>query len=602
MDLLICTHQYVNENSIDGYKKKDVCGPYEIWSRETTGINHYNSFWTREKDYLYIKWGTVYEPEVTEETEMPVLIDCYEKNSESIVNIDGEFIFAKLEARTGKIVVFSDREGIMPIFYRETKEGLLIATECRALFYDYCEADIDLRSVNDFLRFGTLVGNRTMSKKVKLLQGGAKLQYASGKTAVKRYYKFHYQEDNNQSIEKIAQDVSFAYKKAIQKRMRGKEKDTCIFLSGGMDSRFLLAMTNLVCQEKIYTYSFGQALSEEVDVAEKCARKKGNPFRWIAVNAADFVENAERYESMVCGADTFPQGYILKAVEQIEHTHFITGFALDAYMGGTFLNEDAINTEQELSEFVKGHLKLLKMNVLSMEELKELSLDTTDGTFWVYDTLDLEEEAENYRDVSVKDAIQAFAIDTRAKRLVLCREVTPAAFMDCSYVSTDKVFLEAVSRIPAKWRNNHKFYQKMFSAVAPEYADIVYNNTTLPISAPIEMWQQGSGNEANRERMYEKILETYNADHKEKMYYPHYYSDFNGYSKYDEKWKALFQKYLLKTDSFICRKWFSYEKIKQLYQEHLEGKMNRRKELIYLTSLEIFMKNAIHERAGRAGK
>lgn len=593
MDLLICTQEYANIIDTNGYIKKDTCRPYEVWIKEVTKVNHYNFFRDKESHTLYIKWGAVYEPEVSVETEMSFLINAFEKNSDSMVNIDGEFIFVKMEEVTGKITVVSDREGIMPVYYREIKGGLFVATECRKLFYDYCEEDIDKRAVNDFLRFGTLVGNRTMSQKVKLLQGGSVLQYEVGNIKIKRHYKFHYRTVENQDIEKLMDDVVRTYKAAIQKRVKDREKETCIFLSGGMDSRFLLATMNSVCEEKIPTYSFGQNFSEEVEVARQCATLKDNPFFWISVNAADFAGNAEEYENIVCGADMFPQSYIIEAVNQIRQTHFMTGFALDAYMGGTFLDEEAINTELELSQFLKEHLKLLKMNVFSKDELKELCLNSAVEDFLKYDTLDLEEEAVNYSGIPVKDAIQAFAIDTRAKRLVLCREIVPAKVMDCSYVSADKDFLEAVSKIPAEWRQNHKFYHKLFLDVAPEYANIVYNNTTLPVSAPIEMWKQGTMNEGKRENMYEKIIERYNEEHEEKMYYPHFYSDFNGYSRYDETWKGLFEKYLLKEDAFICKRWFDYGKISKIYQEHIEGKANRRKELIYLTSLEIFMKNTL---------
>ena len=80
------------------------------------------------------------------------------------------------------------------------------------------------------------------------------------------------------------------------------------------------------------------------------------------------------------------------------------------------------------------------------------------------------------------------------------------------------------------------------------------------------------------------------SGNKKKEYYKHYYSDFNGYSRYDPTWKRYFENYLLTEDAYIIRKFFKLDVIKKYYQEHLTYTMNHRKKIVYLLSLEMFFR------------
>lgn len=447
-------------------------------------------------------------------------------------------------------------------------------------------------AVNDFLRFGTLVGDETMHKDVHLLQGGSELTFSTGKgISKKRHHRFHYEESNiaRREIEDL---VYNSYVKGVAKRLEGKEAETCIFLSGGMDSRLLLSVANGITGNNVSAVTFGQKYSEEVDVARLCANVRGNEFQWIQTAPSDFVKNAEDYIRMVCCGDMFPQSYIINAAQQINKRAFATGFALDAYMGGTFLNEEALDTSRTLSEFLKDHSSLLKMNVLTKAELQELTRDNR-ALFLDIDNEPVLREAKEWDDYSVRDSIQAFGIDNRAKRSVALRETTPGRYLQRINPSSDRNFLNAASKIPASYRINHQFYHSMFMRYTSEYATIPYNNTTLPVSAPVEMWKQGSSNEANREILYAQFMQQYNATHEEKLYYPHYYSDFDGYSRYDKQWKQLFEKYFLNPDAIIVNLWFDKLKLAKLYQEHIEGKRNNRKKLVFLTNLEMFLRSML---------
>ena len=592
MDILITK----NEKLLNLFNVTEslMVGSYIVAIKQPTQYNHF--FCKEEQDGIVFYFGNQYEYRTPEEL-LNQIISAYEsKDYKKIIDLDGEFICGRIfKGEKSPIEIITDREGIIPIYYRKVCNGWDITTEQSLLFQDYNERDINWQSVNDFLRFGCLIGSETLSKNVRRTRGGAyyRLDF-DGDTEYNRIYKFYYKERNERvDEEKLLVEVAEKYREAIAKRIKDKEADTCIFMSGGMDSRFLLAMANQTTDERLATYCFGQDYSEEVNIAKMCAELKKNPCKRIRITPKDFVKNAENYEQMVCGSDMFPQSYILDAVKNIDEVIFLTGFALDVYMGGTFLNEDAITYKGELKDFVGDNLKLMKMDVFSKIELQNLCIDDAAKEIFEIDIDNIIKEAENYNGYSLPQVIQAFVIDNRDKNLVLLRELVPAKFKDCSYVSCDKDFLSAVSKIPAYLRLNHRFYHDLYKKFAEEYGVIAYNNTTLPVLTAVENWKDGAANEAKREKQYEHLMSQYNLSHDKKIYYPHYYSDFNGYSRYDSDWKNLFATFLLDDNAFITNKIFSKEKVHKFYQEHISGEKNRRKELTYLTSLEIFFRNAL---------
>lgn len=533
---------------------------------------------------LFGMFGTTYDENyITIESIYELYKNCGPKD---LMNIDGEFVFFCI-SQNGEITIVADREGIIPIYYRNETEGLIISTDESKLLFDYKEEDIDFQAVNDYLRFGTLIGDRTFSKKVKLLEAGMKLSYVSNNVYLQRLYLFHYKPEA-MTEEELMIEIIDAYKNAIKKRMPENVEEMCVFLSGGLDSRFLLACVNKMYPGVVSTVSFGQTASEEVGIAKQCAEVENNPFQWVKTDAKEFVVDAEKYIKKVCGNDMFPQSYIISAANKVCNRCFMTGFALDAYLGGTFLSEQLLKEEGKLSEFVGENLKLVKMNCFSECDLKVIVQDDFLSEIQKYNITSLIEAAKIYDDIPIKNAIQAFAIHNRAKRLVLLREFVPANYLVYKNPTLDKDFMDSISKLPAEYRLNHHFYQKLFCTFASEYAVIPYNNTTLPVFADIDFWKKGSKNELQREKIYEEIIDKHNRHNDEKMYYPHFYSDFNGFSKYDKDWALLFEKYLLNKDAFIYKNWFVYDKLCEYYEEHRSGKVNRRKELIYLTSLEMF--------------
>lgn len=577
-----------NENISNIYLNKLSFGNWTIYHDSTEGYQ-FRSIIKEQRVLFY--YGYIYDERWTEPQK---IFDQLQKSGESsIFEIDGEFIFGIIGE--DKCIIYSDREGLIPLYYSAKRTDFMVTTDVSILFQNYVEADIDYTAINDFLRFGMLIGNKTFANSAKLLEYGSKLSYTKGKVNFTRIYLYSFAGEKFEDEDALIDSLVNGYQKAIYKRLCGNGSQTCVFLSGGIDSRFLLACLNEIAPEKVKTVSFGQPCSEETMIALQCAKVRENEFEWQVLTPDKFIESAEEYIRLTCGMDMFPQSYILNVARQAQYKQFYTGFAMDVYLGGTFIDEEAIACGGKLSDFIESNLKLVKMVCLSESVLKRILRPEIRDMFMGLGSGYLKQIASEYDGLSVKDSLQPFATKNRAVRLVMLRDLSPGRFVNYINPSVDLEFQNIVKRIPVESRLNHKLYQKLMCKKFSDYADIPYNNTTLPVSFSVDLWKEGAKREYERELVYERVMMSGHPNISRKVYYPHYYSDFNGYSRYDETWRQLFLKYLLDENLFIYEKLFDCKEISQIYKEHVSGQTNWRKEIIAVTTLsmflELFLKN-----------
>lgn len=511
------------------------------------------------------------------------------KGPESIYEIDGNFVFIVYNKQAKSFTVFSERFGVIPVYYYQKNNEILFSTSLSILFTKLSYDDIDLHSVRDLMRHGTLVGNATMSKQVKMLEGGSRLTYKEGKIDIKKMFLFHYDEDNaehNQS--KLIEEVAETYFEAVHKRFKPVMDNACLLLSGGLDSRLLLATINRLFPEKISCVSMGQPFSEETSIARWSAALYDNPFDYFELHPDDFVNNSTEFIRLSGGSDSFMQSYSLAIARQLSFSTYATGFILDVFLGGTFLNEQSIKNKDSLFSFFHKNERVFKMHLFSDEEF---GLICKPDSKLPRSSKYIEKSLHEYDSWKLNEVIQPFGVRSRDLKLVLGRDLVFDSFMDACFPSVDKNFLTAIAKIPAKERLDHKFYRELFMSIFPEYCDIPYNNTTLPVSAPLEEWKEGAKREAEREKIYSTMqIANLKMNKSNAPYYPHFYSDFVGYSRIDPSWKQLISDMLLSEQTLITKEWFNKQYIEKLLNEHLSGLQNHRKKIVQLASLEIFVR------------
>lgn len=169
-----------------------------------------------------------------------VLLGAYIAWGEECVGkLNGIFAFAIWDENKRALFAARDRIGVKPFFYYEYKNGLLFASEIKALLANpLIKPQIDEEGLNEIFFIGPgRSGGFGVFRGIKELKPGECAVYRDGRLHKRRYFTLKAREhtDNeDQTIEK----TRFLLKDSI-KRQLVSDVPLCCFLSGGLDSSII---------------------------------------------------------------------------------------------------------------------------------------------------------------------------------------------------------------------------------------------------------------------------------------------------------------------------------------------------------------------------
>lgn len=173
--------------------------------------------------------------------------------------LHGAFAIALWDQGEQKLIVTNDRLGLHPIYYTETQQGLVFGSGVRALLADpMVSREIDPAAIAQFLTFDHVLLDRTLLKKVKLLDQASVLTYQNRQLAIKPYWKLEYTYIYPLiSLDEYIEELVRLLRQSIQRHAHD-ELPTGLLLSGGLDSRWLLALLAESPRVKnLRTFTFG---------------------------------------------------------------------------------------------------------------------------------------------------------------------------------------------------------------------------------------------------------------------------------------------------------------------------------------------------------
>jgi len=198
------------------------------------------------------------------------ILHLYEQYGKAFVHkLNGSFVLAIWDKRKKEIVVVNDRYGLRPLYYSKRNGYLLFGSEVKAILEDETfERVVDERAVADFFAFEYILGDKTFFKGISVLLPASILTARKNNISIEQYWDFNYKEETF-SEEYYAEELVKRFKKAVERVMQSKHRKG-LFLSGGLDSRSILAATD----GELYTFTFGEKESKEAKISEIVANKK----------------------------------------------------------------------------------------------------------------------------------------------------------------------------------------------------------------------------------------------------------------------------------------------------------------------------------------
>jgi asparagine synthase (glutamine-hydrolysing) len=237
---------------------------------------------------------------------------------------------------TKTIKIINDRMGLHPLYYAQTGKQFLFSSGIRALLVDQnISRSVDLTAISEIFTFDHILGQRTMLSNIKLMPQGSILTFSDGNLTIKPYHFFQLtQQHPLRTVDSYIEEYMMHMKKAIQRQYHG-ESGIGLMLSGGLDSRFILALMADISKHPLHTFSWSIPGSDDARFAKEAAKKAGTTHHFFELPPDWILEKGEKAIRLTDGNANIINLHAFANIEQesqITNTIF-KGFLGDAMMG-----------------------------------------------------------------------------------------------------------------------------------------------------------------------------------------------------------------------------------------------------------------------------
>ncbi len=188
-----------------------------------------------------------------------VILHLYQEEGEECVRrLNGQWAFAIWDVDQQKLFVSRDRMGVRPVFYTQTADSFLFASEIKALLtHPEVEAALDLEGLDQIFTFWFTLAPRTAFKNIWQLPPAHSLVVQNGKIRTYRYWNLDYSPielPSRAGERKLSEDLLNLLLDATRIRLRS-DVPVGAYLSGGLDSTVITALTHMLVGNRLRTFS-----------------------------------------------------------------------------------------------------------------------------------------------------------------------------------------------------------------------------------------------------------------------------------------------------------------------------------------------------------
>jgi asparagine synthase (glutamine-hydrolysing) len=235
-----------------------------------------------------------------------ILVHLYEDHGpEALHFLRGEFAFVLWDDDRKMLLAGRDRFGIKPLFYSETTERAMFASEVKALLAAGAPRDWDVESIYQQV-FIFADQDRTLFKGIRQVPPGCLIEIRGTDKAVRRYWNLDYPKaDECEPVEefRVVERVRELLDESVRVRLRA-DVPVSSFLSGGIDSSAVLGLASRFHNRPVccFTISFDDSDYDELRVAERTAAAMKVPIKEIFMGPEESVRH---FVDAVWHAETF---------------------------------------------------------------------------------------------------------------------------------------------------------------------------------------------------------------------------------------------------------------------------------------------------------
>lgn len=227
------------------------------------------------------------------------IVHLYEEYGRDCVKyLRGMFAFAIWDRRKRQLFIARDRLGIKPLYYRFDGHTLLFGSEIKTILaYPGVTPEFNRGTLAEYLAFGYVAGAESMYDGIQKLLPGHVLEIAEGGAPkITPYWDLEIKADDGaRPREHYVERYRELLEGCVSSHLMS-DVPLGVFLSGGLDSSAVAALTTKIRREPIETFAvgYGEEAFSELPFARTVAKHIGSKHHEVRVSREDFFATLPR--------------------------------------------------------------------------------------------------------------------------------------------------------------------------------------------------------------------------------------------------------------------------------------------------------------------
>lgn len=424
-----------------------------------------------------------------EAREEAILVKAYETWGGDMANhMHGMFAFALWNEEEQKLFCLRDQFGTKPFYYYQTADGkLLCSTSIRKIMEQpgfVKELNEDMLQI--YMSLTYVAGEDTFFKGVKKLLPGRYLIWQDGKYEITRYWRPEFHPDDSKSLEDFADEIHTTVQQ-IMKEVKTADESADSFLSGGVDSSYVLAMSDAQMTDSC---GYEEARFDESGMAAATAELLGRQISKCIIQPEDYfgIVPYVMYNMEQPLGDASAIAFALGCRATAEHTKLCySGEGSDEFFGGYNMYRNAERYGDNLKTFYVGNT-----NIMKEDEKKRILKNYKEGILPINIVEEIYKENEGLDPLSKMSDVD-IQIWLEGDIYLNVDKMSRAAGLEVRMPLTDTRIFDIASRMPSKYKVNEEQNKVAFrTAAAKVLPEEIAFRKKLGFIVPIRIWMADS--------------------------------------------------------------------------------------------------------------
>lgn len=419
------------------------------------------------------------------EREDEILKKAYKKwGCDMADHLYGMFAFALWDDENKQLVCIRDQFGTKPFYYYVTNNGdFLYGTMIRNIMeQDGFVKEINKDALQLYMSLTYVAGENTFFKGVKKLMPGCCLIWKDGKININRYWKPEFKPDNSKNLEEWADEIHTAMQQ-MMKEIKTPDETAYSFLSGGVDSSYVLAMSDA---PSAGCCGYDDERFDESGMAAETAKLLNREFSRCVISPEQYFDIVPyvMYNMEQPLGDASAIAFTIGCMETAKHTKLCySGEGSDEFFGGYNMYRNAERYGENLKNFYVGNTNIMK------EDEKQRILKYYNPDVQPIDLVkDIYEETEGLDPLSKMSDVD-IQIWLEGDIYLNVDKMSTAAGLEIRMPLTDRRIFDIASRIPSEYKVNSEQNKVAFrTAAARVLPEEIAFRKKLGFIVPIRIW------------------------------------------------------------------------------------------------------------------